>query len=178
VLVIGAGAIGLLHLLALRAFGVERVLVVGRGAARLEHARRLGATAVVADGAENAREAVLELTRGQGADVVVECTGQPSVWEAAPDLVGRGGWLNLFGGCAAGTRVSFDAHRLHYDQIRVVSPFHFTPRAVRRAHDLLVGGQVQGSSLISGEYDLARLAEALERHRRGDGIKYAVVPSP
>jgi hypothetical protein len=65
---------------------------------------------------------------------------------------------------------------LHYDQVRLASPFHFTPAAVRRAHTLLASGAVQGTALISGEYPLAELSVALERHRRGEGIKFCVVP--
>lgn len=175
VVLLGAGAISLLHLLALRAMGVDRVIVVGRGEKRLKWARQFGATHVLGGGVEHASEPLLELTDGRGADVVIECTGQPAVWEAAPALARRGGWVILFGGCASGTRVSFDAHRLHYDQVRLVSPFHFTPDAVRRAHDLLVSGQLDGSALISGEFPLEELPTALDVHRRGEGIKYAVV---
>ncbi|MGZ6253785.1 MAG: zinc-dependent alcohol dehydrogenase, partial [Candidatus Binataceae bacterium] len=47
VLIIGAGAFGLLHLLALRANGVREVAVAGRGANRLEWAGRLGADRVI-----------------------------------------------------------------------------------------------------------------------------------
>src|SRR5207249_10260449 len=85
---------------------------------------------------------VRELSGGRGADVVIECTGQVDVWTAAPSLARRGGWVVLFGGCPAGSAVTFDTNRLHYDQVRIVSPFHFTPRAVRRAQELLAGGAV------------------------------------
>ena len=173
---LGAGAISLLHLLAARAMGVENVFVIGRREERLEQARRLGASQVIGGGAEEAVPALLELTGGRGADIVIECTGQLLVWEAAPGLARRGGWVVLFGGCPLGSRVVFDTHRLHYDQVRIVSPFHFTPRAVQHARDFLVERRLDGSGLISGEYSLAELPIALDRHRRGDGFKYAVVP--
>jgi len=176
VVLLGAGAISLLHLLAVRALGIDNVAVVGRGEKRLEQARHIGATAAIAGGAENAADAIARITGGRGADVVVECTGQAAVWESAPALARRGGWVILFGGCAAGTQVSFDAHRMHYDQVRLVSPFHFTPRDVAQAHELLVGGKIGGGRLISAEYGLEDLPLALARHRRGEGIKYAVVP--
>ena len=176
VVLIGAGAIGLLHLLALRSMGVERVAVLGRRPSRAAHARRLGADAVFTDGVPAGREPVLAYTHGRGADVVIECTGQVDVWDAAPTLARRGGTVVLFGGCPPGTTVRFDTQRFHYDQLRILSPFHFTPRAVRCAYEMLVGGAFDGATLISGTYPLADLLPALQEHQRGVGIKYAVVP--
>jgi len=57
-----------------------------------------------------------------------------------------------------------------------VSPFHFTPRAVRRAYNLLAEGIVAAQGLISGEFPLDALEEALICHHQGEGIKYAIVP--
>lgn len=178
VLLIGAGAIALLHLLVLRMRGVERVAVIARNTARAAQARALGAAAVLRVGAEDAYAPVLELTRGRGADVVIECTGQEVVWETALRLARRGGQAVLFGGCAPGTVARFDTQRLHYDQVSVVSPFHFTPRDVRAAYELLSSGGFGGAALVAAEYPLERLGEALERQRRGEGAKFAIVPFP
>jgi L-iditol 2-dehydrogenase len=176
VLIIGAGAIGLLHLLALRALGAERVYVIARNPQRAAAARRSGACGIIACSAEEAREEVLAVTAGRGADLVIECTAQPRVWEAALSLARPGGQVVLFGGCAAGTTVTFDTYRLHYEQVRLLSPFHFTPAAVRRAYELLVSGKLSASSLINGSYPLAQLPYAFELLQRGEGIKYAIIP--
>jgi L-iditol 2-dehydrogenase len=176
VALIGAGAISLLHLLTLRAMGVERIIVLARGQARARHARALGADEVVVGPVAASRGPVLARTRGRGADIVIECTGQVDVWEVAPTLARRGGQVVLFGGCPPGTQMSVDTQRFHYDQLRISSPFHFTPRAARRAHDMLVNDSFEGEALISGVYPLAELPQALNAHQRGDGIKFAVVP--
>jgi len=174
--VIGAGAIGLLHLLALRALGVERVYAIARNPQRAEVARTLGAYGIIARSAEEARAEVLAVTAGRGADLVIECTAQPQVWEAALFLARPGGQVVLFGGCPSGTTVAFDTYRLHYDQVRILSPFHFTPKAVRRAYELLVSGKIPASKLISGTYPLAQLPYAFDLLQRGEGIKYAIIP--
>ncbi len=173
---IGAGAISLLHLLVLRAMRLERIIVLGRRPQRAQYARQLGADAVITGPVAACREQVLDYTHGRGADVVIECTGQVDVWEAAPTLARRGGQVVLFGGCPPGTEMRCDTQRLHYDQLRLISPFHFTPRAVRRAYEMLVGEGFGGQALISGVYPLPSLAQALSDHQRGDGIKFAVVP--
>jgi L-iditol 2-dehydrogenase len=176
VVLIGAGAIALLHVLVLRARGVHDVVLLARSPARAAQARAFGAT-VHTVAADAAREPVLALSGGRGADVVVECTGQVDVWEAAPGLARRGGQVVLFGGCAAGTAVRLDTARLHYDQVSLISPFHFTPRDVRKAYELLSCGDFGGDALVAAEYPLERLEEALIRHRRGDGAKFAIVPA-
>ncbi len=174
--VIGAGAIGLLHLVALRALGVERVYVIARNPQRAAVAQAVGAGGIIARSAEEAREEVLAVTAGRGADLVIECTAQPRVWEAALFLARPGGQVVLFGGCPSGTTAAFDTYRLHYEQVRVLSPFHFTPKAVRRAYELLVSGKIPASKLISGTYPLAQLPYAFELLQQGEGIKYAIIP--
>jgi len=176
VLIIGAGAISLLHLLVLKSIGVEEVLVLGRRQHRAQAAVDLGASVLLAPDAAAAREQVLEATDGRGADIVIECTGQPQVWEQAVHYVRRGGTVVLFGGCPTGTSVTFDTGRLHYDQITLMSPFHFTPRDVRKAQRMLSERRIDGRSLISGTYTFPDLDQVLTLLQQGQGIKYALVP--
>jgi len=176
VVLVGAGAIALLHVLVLRARGFERVVVIARRPQRAVQARGLGAT-VLELAAEDAHQPVLEITGGRGADVVIECTGQVGVWELAPQLARRGGQVVLFGGCPPGSAVRFDTSRLHYDQVSVTSPFHFTPREVRASYELLASGELGGGALVTAEYPLERLSEALDRQSRGEGSKFAIVPA-
>ena len=173
---IGAGAISLLHLLALKARGVGRILVIGRSAQRAEAARQLGADQLIIGNMDDAKEAILQATQGRGADLVIECTGQVEIWEACPGLARRGGQVILFGGCTPGTQVRFDTQRLHYDQLHILSPFHFTPRAVRSALEMLQLDAFRGKELISGRYPLEDLPTALAEHRDGAGVKFAILP--
>jgi L-iditol 2-dehydrogenase len=177
VLIIGAGAISLLHVLVLRSLGIADVTVLGRRHYRQAAAERAGARVIIAADAETAREQIRAGTGGRGADVVIECTGQPAVWEQAIHYVRRGGTVVLFGGCPSGTRVSFDTGRLHYDQITVISPFHFTPRDVLRARRLLAEGTIDGRPLITDTYRFPDLDQVLALLKQGQGIKYALVPA-
>ena len=176
VVLIGAGAFALLHLLLLRLRGVGRIVLITRGAQRAALAERLGADVVISGGVEHARDAVMDLTAGRGADVVIECTGQVAVWEMAPALARCGGQVVLFGGCPSGSVMRIDTGRLHYDQLTLLSPFHFTPRDVRSAYDLLASGTFDAGALISGSYRLDDLTEAFARLQRGEGAKFAIIP--
>ena len=173
VFVIGAGPIGLLHLLLAKSRGA-RVLITGLEEERLKTAKLLGAD--LAFDPSRAVGRVRDFTRGMGADFVFECTGQPSIWESSVDYVRSGGTVVLFGGCRPGSKVRFDAGRLHYDEITVRGTFHFTPRDVRKAMLLLKGKKIRVKKLISGTYALKDIGQAFQRLMKGEGIKFAIVP--
>lgn len=175
VLVLGDGGFGLLHA-ALLAHGGMRTVLAGRHDERLRIARGFGVEHIIDTRREDAAQAVRDLTQGRGADSVIECTGQQAVWESAPMMVRRGGVASFFGGLPSSAQVSFLAARMHYDEVRLISPFHFTPRAVRDAHALLCERAVDPSPLVSESLGLERISEAFERLDAGNGIKLAIVP--
>lgn len=172
-LVIGAGPIGLLHLLLLKNIGV-RVVMTGLEKNRLELAKKLGAFHVVSP--EKLKRVFKKITAGIGFDAVFECTGQPAVWEKAVDYSRRGGTVVLFGGCKSGTTATYDTSRIHYDEITLKGVFHFTPSDVKKAYDLLKNKKIQVSKLISGTYFLNRTEEAFKELLRGRGIKHLIIP--
>jgi L-iditol 2-dehydrogenase len=175
--IVGDGGFGILHALVVRTFGARPILI-GRREGRLALARSLGITDAVDARSADVGKHIASLTEGRGADAVVESTGSSEVWEAAPGYVRRGGTVVLFGGLPGGTRVAFDATRLHYDELTLRSPFHFTPRAVRSAYDLLVEGALDVEPLVTERFPLERLGEAMASldEGRGVGLKYAIAP--
>ncbi|HLB06023.1 MAG TPA: alcohol dehydrogenase catalytic domain-containing protein [Thermodesulfobacteriota bacterium] len=176
VAVIGAGPIGLLQVAALKAYGVKKVILAGRRKIRLDMGSDLGADDVIDVDRNDTLKSILAETAGRGADLVVECTGQPDVWESTLFMVRKGGNVLLFGGCPGGTHVSFDTGRLHYDEITLKGVFHFTPGAVRKAYEMLSSGKLNVKSLITAELPLKELPRAFELLMEGEGIKYALIP--
>lgn len=180
-LVIGAGPIGLMHVMLLSAAGVV-VAVADPHEGRLRKARALGARKCIKVTKDRQRDALRirracsTITGGLGLDHVFECTGRPEAWEASVDHLRPGGTATLFGGCPSGTAACFDTHRLHYDEITLRGVFHFTPADVKRAYGLLKGGKLQLKELISGSYPLRDMQKAFSRLREGRGVKYAIIP--
>jgi L-iditol 2-dehydrogenase len=156
VLVLGAGPIGLMFTALARHLGCA-VAVAGRHAPRLAAAARLGAQPVVDVGAGEDLVARVRAATGGEFDVVVEAVGRPEVWEAAVELVRKGGRVNFFGGCPAGTRVAFDTGRLHYSSLTLLASFHHTPRTIRRALALIESGVVRAADFVDGECTLEEL---------------------
>jgi len=169
-LVLGAGPIGLLHLAYLRMLGI-RTIISDISLGRLAAAEKMGGLIA---GPGSLEQVVHENTEGLGVDLVLECTGLPDVWEKSVHYVRRGGSVVLFGGCPSGTGVRFDTHRLHYDEVS--GSFHFTPADVRLARQVLEERKLDLSVMISGEFPLDNLPEALKLLEKGEGIKYAIRP--
>ncbi|MGH7736295.1 MAG: zinc-dependent alcohol dehydrogenase [Candidatus Tyrphobacter sp.] len=174
VAIIGDGAFGILHALLLHERGAEPILV-GRRAERLQLARAYGFDPVDAR-AGNAADAVRGRTDGFGADAVIECTGTQSAWESAPGFVRRGGTVALFGGLPSDATVTFAAGRIHYDELRIVSPFHFTPRAVRAAYEILCARRFDLVPLVTDAYPLHDIANAFAQLDAGIGMKACIEP--
>lgn len=164
VLIIGPGSIGLMFVAALRLLGIESVTLAGRNRARLDVGERLGAMpSYLGDVSGNF-------------DLVIECTGNVEVWEKSVDYSRRGGTVMLFGGCPSGTTASFDTKKLHYDQISLVSPFHFGTNAVRTARVWLIDHRMDLSALISGERSLDQGVQTFQDLKEGKGLKYVFKP--
>jgi L-iditol 2-dehydrogenase len=87
----------------------------------------------------------------QDFDVVIEAVGQPEAWQAATRMARKGGKVNFFGGCPAGSVVSLDTNLLHYSNLTLYSSFHHTPRTIRRALELIETGVVRASDFVDGE---------------------------
>jgi L-iditol 2-dehydrogenase len=175
VAVIGDGGFGLLHALLLARRGTEAVLI-GRREERLDLARRFGVQHIINSRSSDALEMIRSLTDGRGADAVIECTGMQKVWEDAPSMVRRGGTVSFFGGLPADAHVCFTAARLHYDEVRLLSPFHFTPGAVKSAYELLASEQIDPRPLITSTVPLSDIAHVFTRLDHGEGIKFAIEP--
>lgn len=165
-LVIGPGAVGLMFAASLNEMGWE-VTLAGRNAARLAVGAGIGVrTAVFAD---------LDARDGEF-DVVIECTGSVEVWERAPCFARRGGTVVLFGGCPTGSMASFDTRRVHYDQITLVSPFHFGTEAVRTARGWLLDANMPFDVLLTSERALEDGPEVFEELKAGKGVKVVFRP--
>jgi L-iditol 2-dehydrogenase len=176
--VIGCGPIGLKYVRMLSRRGV-RVIALARRAAPLEIAKRLGAVAAI-----NVLEtpdivsAVKALTEdGRGADSVVEAAGNPATWKQALQMVRRGGVVNFFSGLPSGTHVEIEPAAIHYAEIKLISPFHHTPRFIREALEAIRRGDISAHDYVTQEIRLADLPEAFKKMKTRSGeIKLAVRP--
>lgn len=167
ILILGAGPIGLMFV-ALAKHLDCKVTVAGRRAPRLAAAQRLGASQVIDIGDGWNLVAKVREATSTHFDAVIEAVGQPPVWEAAAHLARKGGTVNFFGGCPAGTTVSLDTQLLHYSSLTLRASFHHTPRGIRRALEFLEAGTICAADFVDGECPLTKLPELFRSMAAGN----------
>jgi L-iditol 2-dehydrogenase len=177
VVVMGDGAIGLMFVAKLaHDFPVE-VILFGGDNNRLMIGKKLGATHIFNyHQTPDIAGIVKELTDGLGADIVIEATGVPSVWETAITTVRPGGTVNLFGGCPQDTSILVSTEKLHYNELTLKGVFHNTPYFVREALNLIATRRIPFHLLLSTKFDLKKLETAFCHMQEHKVIKAVIVP--
>jgi L-iditol 2-dehydrogenase len=155
----------------------SHVFLFGGNDQRLEIGERLGAVKTWNYKAvEDIPALVRQLTDGWGADVVIEATGVPSVWETAIACARPGATVNLFGGCPRDTTITVSTEQLHYSELTLKGVFHNTPRYVRAALDLLSSRTLPFELLLSSEHPLSQLEQVFQQMKQRMVVKVAIVP--
>lgn len=174
VVIVGAGPMGLIHLLLCKWQGA-RVIVIERMPHRREFAENLGADAVIDPDAGDPLKAVLELTGGDGAEVVITSLSDPKVIEDSLPMVKKAGIFNIFGGPPAGCKIGIDPRRVHYNEITITGSFASIPSDFRKAVHLIASGEIDVARLITDRFTLDCMLNAVERARSLEMIKGVVV---
>ncbi|HEX3436300.1 MAG TPA: zinc-binding dehydrogenase [Pseudacidobacterium sp.] len=178
IVIIGAGPIGLMFIHAAHLAGLRVIAVVKRDE-QVEAAKIFGAEDVIQiTTVDDVVAAVRALTPNhRGVDIAVEAVATPVAWKQAVDMVRKGGTVNFFGGCAAGTKIELDTNRLHYNDITLKASFHHTPGTARRAFELITSGRFKCREYITGHARLADLGEVFRKLMdRSNDIKTAIIP--
>lgn len=100
--VMGAGCIGLVSMMALKVMGVTKIIVVDVMQKRLDKALELGATDVVNGREKNTVEEIMRLTDGRGSDLVIETAGTEITTRQAVQFSKKGSTIVLVGYSASG----------------------------------------------------------------------------
>ena len=171
VAILGAGTIGLLLLTAVLHHGARRVVVTDVLAAKRERALALGAHAVVDAGQPDAVDQVRSQL-GESADVVFDCVAiQPTVQQAV-DMALKGGTVVIVG--VPAEPVSVPLPQIQDQQVRIQGSATYVAEDYAVAIELLRAGKVLPDSIITGEYPLARVADAFAASDSGEHIKVIV----
>lgn len=144
VVVLGSGCIGLVTLLACKAYGATEVIVVDVIDKRLECAFRLGASHIINARNENVLERIAELTGGMGADVVIETAGSETTVKQTPYAVKRGGTIVLVG-LAPKDTIEFDFMQIMAKEAEIKSVFRY-----RNLYPAAIGAIADGKIDVKG----------------------------
>jgi L-iditol 2-dehydrogenase len=173
--VAGPGAIGLLAVQAIKAAGA-RVVVLGTSADahRLHMATELGAVAAFDAQRDDYGAAIAELSDGEGADIVYECSGAGPAAMTLLEHVRRGGQYAQIG--LFGKPVAWNLDTVCYKELRVTGSNASVPSAWSRALALLADGAVCTAPLVSGVYPITAWREAFDVFQSRRGLKSLLQP--
>src|SRR5512144_533728 len=125
VVVVGDGAVGLLGVLSAKQMGAGRIIAMSRHGARQKLAREFGATDIVTERGDEGVARIKELTKGIGADAVLECVGTQESMMQAIQSTRPGGSIGYVG---VPHGVELDGQQLFFSHVRL----HGGPAPVRR----------------------------------------------
>jgi L-iditol 2-dehydrogenase len=173
VVVFGPGPVGLMTVQACKQLGARQVILVGTRQSRLDVGGRLGADHLVNVNDVDAVERVLDLTDG-GAHLVIETSGSPATPQQCAETVARGGRI-LFVAFYPGP-VTFDLSSVVRKDVTMYTTRGEGGNNVQRAVALAEQGRLRGEELVTHEYPLEQITEAMRvmRERDGDPLKVAI----
>ena len=131
VIILGSGCIGLMTLLACKMLGASRVIISDLFANRLDNALALGADEIVDASKTDPVQKILELTNGEGADVVFEAAGNPKTAFQTSFVVRNGGCIVLTGNIVGDVPFNFRNMTMKEAELKTVWRYRNTyPRAI------------------------------------------------
>src|SRR5262249_27050947 len=171
--VVGDGAVGLLGVLSAKLMGAERIIAMSGHATRQKLAREFGATDIVTERGMEGMARIKELTKGVGADSVLECVGTQEAMEQAIQSTRLGGFVSYVG---VPHGVQFDGQALFFSHVHL----HGGPAPVRRylprLMDLIFNGRIQPGKVFDLELPLEKVAEGYAAMDERRAIKTLLRP--
>lgn len=159
--VTGAGCIGLVTLMALKALGVSDVYMVDLMQKRLNRAKELGASQVINGKETDAIQEVLKLTGGRGADLVIDTSGTEICVNQGIEMLVKGGKLVLVGYSRSG-RMNLNTSLICDKELSLESVFryrHMYPVAIQAVAE----GKINLKSIVTDIFELDDVQNAMDR---------------
>ncbi len=173
VAVVGDGAVGLLGVLSAKLMGAGRIIAMSRHEKRQKLAREFGATDIVTDRGDVGVARIKELTKGIGADSVLECVGTQESMMQAIRATRPGGSIGYVG---VPHGVQLDGQQLFFSHVRL----HGGPAPVRRflpdLIDLVWKGKINPGKVFDLTLPLDQVTEGYRAMDERRAIKALLVP--
>ena len=162
--VMGAGCIGLVSLMALKARGVQEVYVVDVMDKRLDKALELGATAVINGKKEDVVARLNQLTGGMGTDLAIDTAGSEFTVRQAIMAAAKGSTIVLVGYSRTG-EMNMPTDFILNKELTLKSVFryrHIYPIAI----EAVASGKVNLKGIVSNIFPLSDIQNAMDESIR------------
>lgn len=177
VLVMGAGPIGVLHVMLARLRGATRIIVSEPAAARRNQALALGADAVVDPLNEDLAAVIAAESGERGADVIITAAPVKALQEQALELAAMGGRINFFGGLSKDDPfIHFNSNTVHYKELIVTGTTACSTYDCLRSAEIVNSGRLDLSPLITSAFPLAEANAAFAAAADGRNLRVTLIP--
>lgn len=172
--ILGAGPIGLFMLQVAKLLGAKQVIVTEKNPKRVEVANELGADAVIDVNETEPVQEVLRLTKGRGADVVVEVAGSPATVAQTTKMCRKEGQVIVVG-VTVGS-VPIEPMDIVGKGLHLHGSIAYTNETFERSIEMLSSRLVKTDPIVSHRMPLSRVNEAFELILKGDANKVLLKP--
>jgi L-iditol 2-dehydrogenase len=177
VLVVGAGPIGIMHVLLAKLHGAGLVIVSEINPGRASQVKEFGADLVVNPANEDLTGIISERTDGLGVDVILLAAPAQEAFKAAVEYASIGGRINFFAGLPKDDpTIELNANLIHYKEIFVTGTTASSTQNCRQAAQILSSGRIDLSNLISARFPLSDAIQAFSVADSGEGLKVILEP--
>jgi threonine dehydrogenase-like Zn-dependent dehydrogenase len=174
VVVVGDGAVGLLGVLSAKQMGAERIIAMSRHESRQKLAKEFGATDIVSERGDEGIAHIKDMTKGIGADSVLECVGTLDSMMQAIRSTRPGGSVGYVG---VPHGANLDLQQVFYTLVRL----HGGPAPVRRylpnLIELVLDGKISPGKVFDLTLPLDQVAEAYRAMDERRAIKALLQPN-
>lgn len=161
VVVIGAGAIGNLHVQLLRTIGAAPIIVADLSEDRVQMALDVGADIGVSD-PDALEKTVRAATDGRGADIVIESVGSPALYRQAQRLMRKGGHMAAFGLTGAGETLPVDILQTILEENSIKGSVAGMGEDMHDALTLLTHDRIDTMAFTGADYPLDDIQAAFD----------------
>ena len=177
VVVQGVGPLGMTHMIKARLLGAGKIIAIDTSEFRLNMSKEFGADYVI--NAANTKpeerlDRILELTRGKGADMVIECVGRPELVPEGIDMLRKGGMLLEPGNYADTGTTPVSIHKICSKNIRIIGQSNLVYHGYVASMEMMLRGSFNYNKLVTHYYDLENTEAAIIKSMDPDSMKVVV----
>ena len=166
VAIIGQGSVGLFHDFVLRRLGAHRIIAIEPVSERLAAGKAMGIDEAIDVSGKRATEAVLDLTNGRGADLVIEAVGSVETLNQTLQLVRPLGRIAVFGLPPTMERVPFDWDTFFRKRLDMHTVFgaQDVPGLpdFQLAVDFISRGEIDMAPFVTHQFPIEQVQEAFD----------------
>lgn len=175
VLITGAGPLGMLNSFVARHNNAEMILISETNARRRKTVETYYADVVLNPMEDGFFSHVMDITGGNGVDVIIFACSQTGLNESYLKILKPGGKISLFSGTSLPvSSVQFDQNIVHYNEIKITGAYGCTVLQNRQALGMIADSIHPIEEIITNRVKLDRLIEGFDYTEAKNGLKTIV----